>query len=128
LTMVILAIFATGVALMLSVANVHFRDTQYFVSILLQIWMYLTPIVYPIKLVATQSDEIGGLFGSNITLLDVYQINPMERFVSVFRQMLYDNRWPDPNDYLTIVIWALVSLVVGVLVFRRSEKGLAELL
>jgi lipopolysaccharide transport system permease protein len=126
--MVVLAVFATGVALMLSVANVHFRDTQYFVGIAMQIWMYLTPIVYPINLVASQSNEIGGLFGSQITLLDVYQLNPMERFVSVFRQLLYDNRWPDLNDFLTCIVWALVSLVIGVLVFRRSEKGLAELL
>jgi ABC-2 type transport system permease protein len=126
--MFFLAVFATGVALMLSVANVHFRDTQYFMSIVLQIWMYLTPIVYPINLVATQSQATGGLFGTQITLLDLYQLNPLERFVSVFRELLYDNRWPDFNDFITCIIWALVSLVIGVLVFRRSEKGLAELL
>ncbi|MDO9396332.1 MAG: ABC transporter permease [Herbiconiux sp.] len=126
--MVFLAIFATGVALMLSVANVHFRDTQYFVSIAMQIWMYLTPIVYPINLVATQSRDIGGLLGTNITILDIYQLNPMERFVSVFRQLLYDARWPDWNDFLVCVIWSVISLIIGILVFRRNEKGLAELL
>ncbi|MGO4105207.1 ABC transporter permease [Leifsonia sp. YAF41] len=127
-TMVLLAMFAAGLALMLAVANVHFRDTQYFVSIILQIWMYLTPIIYPISLVEVQSAKVGGLFGTDITVLDIYRANPLERFVAVFRQLLYDNRWPNPDDFLLCVIWALVALVIGVLVFRRSEKGLAEAL
>lgn len=127
-TMVLLAIFAAGLALILSVANVHFRDTQYFVSILMQIWMYMTPIIYPISLVADQSARFGGLFGTSITILDIYRVNPLERFVAVFRQLLYDNRWPDPQDFLLCVIWALVALAIGVLVFRRSERGLAEAL
>ncbi|MDJ0377154.1 ABC transporter permease [Cryobacterium sp. PH31-L1] len=127
-TMVLLAIFAAGLALMLAVANVHFRDTQYFVSIIMQIWMYLTPIIYPISLVATQSDKYGGLFGTTVTILDVYRINPLERFVAVFRQLLYDNRWPDPQDFLLCAIWALAAFTVGLWIFRRSERGLAEAL
>jgi lipopolysaccharide transport system permease protein len=127
-TMVILAIFAAGLALLLSIANVHFRDTQYFISILMQIWMYLTPIIYPINLVAVQSDRLGGLFGTNITILDIYRLNPMERFVEVFRNMLYDNRWPDPGDYLYIVLFAFITFAIGLLVFRRNENSLAEAL
>ena len=127
-TMVLLAIFAAGIALMLAVANVHFRDTQYFVSIIMQIWMYLTPIIYPISLVTIQSDKYGGLFGTSVTILDVYRINPLERFVAVFRQLLYDNRWPDPQDFLLCAIWALAAFIVGLWIFRRSEKGLAEAL
>jgi ABC-2 type transport system permease protein len=128
LTMAILAVFAAGLALMLSIANVHFRDTQYFVSILMQIWLYMTPIIYPISLVQVQSDKAGGLFGTSITVMDIYKLNPMEHFVAVFRNLLYDNRWPDPADYLFITICAVISLVLGVLIFRRSEKGLAEAL
>lgn len=127
-TMAILAVFAAGLALMLSVANVYFRDTQYFMSIIMQIWFYLTPVIYPINLVEDQSENIGGLFGTSITLVDVYQINPLQRFVDVFRQMLYDNRWPDGNDFLACVLWAAVSLTLGLLIFRRNEKGLAEAL
>ncbi|TFD61357.1 ABC transporter permease [Cryobacterium suzukii] len=127
-TMFLLAVFAAGLALILAVANVHFRDTQYFVSIIMQIWMYLTPIIYPISLVATQSDKYGGLFGTSVTILDIYRINPMERFVAVFRQLLYDNRWPNPQDFLLCAIWALAVFCVGLWVFRRSEKGLAEAL
>jgi len=127
-TMVLLAIFVAGLALLLAVANVHFRDTQYFMSIVMQIWMYLTPIIYPISLVADQSEKFGGLLGTSVTILDIYRINPLERFVAVFRQLLYDNRWPDPQDFLLCAIWALAAFLIGLWIFRRSEKGLAEAL
>jgi lipopolysaccharide transport system permease protein len=126
--MLLLAMFATGIALMLSVANVYFRDTQYLLSIVLQIWMYLTPIIYPISLVQTQSGKTGGLFGSPITIIDIYRLNPMEHYVNLFRQLMYDNRWPDGVEWIVCAACAIVSLVVGLVVFRRNERNLAEAL
>ena len=126
--MILLALFAAGIALMLAVANVHFRDTQNFAGILLQIWMYLTPIIYPLNLVQDQSDRIGPLLGTSVTLVDVFRWNPMENFVDVFRQLLYDNRWPDARTFLACAIWAFASFAIGILVFRRNERGLAEAL
>jgi len=126
--MVVLAMFAAGLALMLAVANVHFRDTQWFMSIVMQIWFYLTPIIYPLSLVEEQSEIYDGLLGTDITILDIYRLNPLERFVAVFRQLLYDNRWPDFGDVLFCTVSAVVALLIGVWVFRRNERGLAEAL
>jgi ABC-2 type transport system permease protein len=126
--MVLLALFGSGIALLLSVANVYFRDTEYFLTIVLQMWMYLTPIIYPASLVETESAKHGGLLGTSITIADIYHLNPMEHFVNVFRQMLYDNRWPDPQEWLICACWAFGSFAVGIFVFRRSERNLAELL
>jgi len=126
--MVLLAAFASGVALLLSVANVYFRDTQYFVSILLQLWMYLTPIIYPGNLVDALSNRVGGVAGTGITIGDIYRLNPMEHFVAVFRQLLYDNRWPDGLDLLNCAVWAIAVAFIGVIVFHRVERRLAETL
>lgn len=128
LLMLLLAMFATGIALMLAIANVHFRDTQYFMSIVMQIWFYLTPVIYPINLLQAQSDSRGGLFGTDLTILDIYRWNPMENFVAVFRQLLYDNRIPDGSDILWCLFWAFASFSIGVAVFRTHEKRLAEAL
>lgn len=128
IVMVLLAMFAAGIALALSIANVHFRDTQYFMGIVLTFWMYLTPIVYPISLIAEQSERIGPLFGWGPTLLEVYRWNPLERFVEVFRNLLYDNRFPEWGDSIFILVAAVLSLTVGLWIFRRNEKGLAEAL
>lgn len=126
--MILLAFFATGIALMLSIANVYFRDTEYFLGIVLQLWMYLTPIIYPASAIETESNKLGGLLGTQITVADIYHLNPMEHYVNVFRQLLYDNRWPDLSEWLICICWSTISIVVGVIVFRRNEKKLAEAL
>jgi len=126
--MALLALFGAGIALMLSIANVYFRDTQYFLTIILQLWMYLTPIIYPVSLVEKASSEVGGVLGTTITIENIYHLNPMVHFVNVFRQLLYDNRWPDASEWLICACWALGSFVVGMLVFSRNEKNLAEAL
>jgi ABC-type polysaccharide/polyol phosphate export permease len=125
--MAVLFFFAIGVSFLLSIANVYFRDTQHFVAILFQIWFYLTPIVYPIGLVAQQSQDLGPLIGS-FSLLDLYQLNPMERFAEVFRNLLYDNRMPDLATMLACVAWAAVAFLVGGAVFSRHSTRLAEAL
>src|SRR5665648_19768 len=125
--MILLAPFATGVAMLLAIANVYFRDTQHFVTILFQAWFYLTPILYPVSFVAEQSEDIGPLVGS-VTTIDLYRLNPMGRFVEVFRNLLYDNRWPDLDSVLLCVGWTVAALVLGGWVFRRNQSKLAEVL
>jgi ABC-2 type transport system permease protein len=110
------------------VANVYFRDTQYFITIFLQIWMYLTPIIYPLSTVQSASAKVGGLLGTDITVADIYGLNPMEHFVTLFRELLYDERWPDGFEWLICTAWAIGAIAVGLLVFRRNERKLAEIL
>jgi lipopolysaccharide transport system permease protein len=126
--MALLAVFAAGIGLIFSIANVYFRDTQYLLTILLQLWIYLTPIIYPIELVAGKSASTGGILGTPITLLGLYDLNPMVHFVALFRQLIYDNRWPDGIEWLICTIWALAALGIGMLVFQRNERNLAETL
>lgn len=128
LIMFLLALFASGIAMLLAVVNVYFRDTEHILSLILQIWMYLTPIIYPISLVQDQSEDIGGLFGTPITLIDLYSLNPLVRFISVFRDVLYNNDWPDPSDLLFCLVISIFSVALGLFVFNRNEKGLAEAL
>lgn len=123
LTMVLLALFATGLGLVLSIINVHFRDMQHLVAIALQMWMYLSPIIYPVTLVEDAAAESGHPW-----ILTVYQLNPIERFSAVFRNLMYDNRLPGWDDLVACLLWACGSFIVGYFVFSRNERKLAELL
>jgi ABC-type polysaccharide/polyol phosphate export permease len=120
--MVFLAIFATGLALLLGVANVYFRDTEHFVAIALPMWMFLTPVIYPIQLV----EDLAQRSGEWIIVL--YRLNPMQRFLEVFRDLLYDNRLPQWTDSLACILSSLIVFALGYLVFVRRESRLAELL
>jgi ABC-2 type transport system permease protein len=126
--MLLLAVFASGLTLMLSVANVYFRDTQYFITLVLQLAIYLSPIIYPISMVKDLSKDVGGLLGTPVTVEGIYLLNPMVHFIQVFRNLLYDNRFPDPVEWLICAGWAIAILVLGLVVFRANEKKLAEIL
>jgi ABC-2 type transport system permease protein len=114
--MIVLAAFGLGISLMLSVANVYFRDTQHFIAILMQVWLYATPIMYPITIVAQEKPG----------LLSIYRANPMERFTEVFRNTIYDGRWPTLVDTLFVVLVAIGVLFLGFVVFQHYEGRLAE--
>lgn len=128
LLVAVLLLFATGLGLALSIANMYFRDTAYLATILFQVWMWMSPIIYPMSLVEDRSAAIGPLAGTQITVLDVYGFNPMVHFIRAFRTVMYDNRLPTLADGIACLVWGVVSFAVGWLVFFRHEKKLAELL
>jgi ABC-2 type transport system permease protein len=108
-----------GIALTLSVLNVYFRDVQHLVGILLQIWFYATPIVYPISVVRDALAKRPELFS-------LYELNPMVRFVEAYRDCLYDLRFPALLDTLYLLGISAATLALGVFVFSRLEPKLAE--
>jgi ABC-2 type transport system permease protein len=122
---ILLTVFATGLGLALSVANVYFRDTQHFIGIFLQIWFYLTPILYPIEYVEEQQLRLAAE-GTDIPLVTLFKLNPMEHFVSAFRAALYDNRLPTLTDFGVCVASAAVAILLGSYVFARYQGRLAE--
>jgi ABC-2 type transport system permease protein len=116
------ALFATGVGLTFSVLNVYFRDVQHFVGILLQLWFYATPIVYPLSVVPEEHE----LWGVTIPVATIYNLNPMVRFVEAYRDCLYDLRLPSLGTMAFLVVVSGVSLAIGLAVFGRFEPRLAE--
>ena len=126
--MVVFALFSVGVAMVLSIANVYFRDLSYLLTIVLQFWFYLTPILYPVDMVATQSDRLGGLAGTSVTLLNLYQLNPVEGFIEIFRNLLYDNAMPELSRILIALAWAVGAFGAGVWLYSKKERQMAELL
>ncbi|MBO3086698.1 ABC transporter permease [Cellulomonas dongxiuzhuiae] len=127
LAMVTLAAFALGVAMLAAIANAYFRDMQHLITILFQVWFYLTPILYPLSEVARRAEAAGPVVG-DVTILDLYKLNPMEGFSEVFRNLLYDNRLPEWGTALECVAWAVAALVAGSWVFTRHQRRLAEVL
>jgi lipopolysaccharide transport system permease protein len=113
------AIFTYGVALMLSVLTVYFRDLEHFVALALQVWFYSAPIIVPLSLVKNEIGDIGWLW-------TLYNLNPLTRFVEAYRDLFYSLRLPTLTESAYLVVVPLLTLVAGYAVFRRFEGRLAE--
>jgi ABC-2 type transport system permease protein len=116
------ALFTLGMALLLSVLNVYFRDVQHLMAIVLQLWFYATPIVYPLSVVPPNRRWLG----HEIPIRFLYRLNPMVRFVEVYRNLLYDLRLPSLADVAFLLAASAAALAVGLAVFARLEPRLAE--
>jgi lipopolysaccharide transport system permease protein len=128
LALILLFLFTAGVGLLMSILNVYFRDAEHLLAVALQLWMYLTPVIYPLSLVSQLSNSVGGVLGTSITLMDIYRFNPMVSFIELFRTTLYDVAAPSPTLVLTCTVWAVVAIVAGVVLFSRKDKFLAEVM
>jgi ABC-type polysaccharide/polyol phosphate export permease len=117
LLMLILAAYASGLALALAAIGVYLRDLPYLWAILLQVWFFATPIVYsPETLDANLSKWQS----------TVLSYNPMARFVAAFRRTLYDGRAPGWQSIGALVLIALVTLTIGWMIFDKLSRRFAE--
>lgn len=122
LLVVIEYVLVLGLALMLSVCNVYFRDVKHFVTLVLRILFYAVPVVYPVTLVP----EHKTLLGVRLPLRAIYELNPLVPLVGCFRRVLYDLRFPDLGQLAYVAGWAVALLALGWWVFTRLEPRLAE--
>ena len=117
LVAVIQTFFIYGIALGLGALNVYFRDVQHFLGLAMQIWFYATPVVYPLSLVTDKK----------IALLDtVFRLNPMVRFLEIYRDLMYHLRWPEFSDLAYVTGVTIISVAVGRWVFLKLEPRFAE--
>lgn len=129
LLLLLLTGFGLGLALMLSVANVYFRDTQHFASIALQMWMYATPIIYPMSYVDRAGESLNAWLSQwdlSFPLVAFWELNPLLHYTRAFRSVLYEEMWPSMADMLWCVGAAGVALLIGWRVFKRFEPRMAE--
>jgi lipopolysaccharide transport system permease protein len=119
---VIESFFVLGIGFMLSVLNVYFRDVQHLVSIALMALFYSAPVVYPISVVPDQAH----LLGITIPLGTIYRLNPLVQIVQCFRDPLYNLRFPPLLSLLYLTAWAVVLMAIGLAVFQKLDRRLAE--
>jgi ABC-type polysaccharide/polyol phosphate export permease len=117
LLMALLAIFTSGLALVLSVGAVFFRDLKYLWTIISQVWFFATPVIYDPKRV---EDKIPSFWYA------IYHWNPSTAFIRSFRHVTFDGRAPDWSDLGVLIVISFVSLAIGLAVFGRFSRRIAE--
>lgn len=110
----ICALFSFGIGLWLSALNVEYRDVRVVIPFLLQLWMYATPVVYPLRVIPERYRWIA-------------TANPMTGVVETFRAAMLGGPIPWSGlGYSAAVM--LVVLIGGAYYFRRMERLFADVL
>jgi ABC-2 type transport system permease protein len=118
-----------GLGMLVATGNVFFRDVEHILTIVLQAWFFLTPIIYPLCVphgdcpASTKPDTGFHLFRF------VVDINPMTWVAVSFQDVIAFHRWP-PADHLVGLAYAtgvaLLLLGTGIFVFMRAKARFAE--
>jgi lipopolysaccharide transport system permease protein len=105
---------ASGMGLALSAINVRFRDVKYAVPFLVQMGLFVTPVIYPIRYIPGRWQLLAGL-------------NPMVGVVVGFRHAILGSpaSWPQIAISLSVSLFMFVG---GLLVFRRMERYFADVI
>lgn len=106
---------ALSVGLWLSALYVLYRDVQYIIPFLIQIWMYVSPVIYPL-------DSI-----DNAALRVIFSLNPMTGVIDGFRWALLGQRHPGSFLWVSVAI-VIVLMVGGLYYFKRVEHVFADVI
>lgn len=102
-------LFSTGLSLILSSITVYFRDIGHLYSVFILVWMYLTPIFYPVEMLPPK-------------LAVLMNWNPMYQYIRYFRMLIMDGTVPGLRTNLYCLAIGIVMLVFGVCLFHRLQK------
>jgi lipopolysaccharide transport system permease protein len=104
--------FSAGVSFAVSSATVFFRDIKHLIDILLQVWFYLTPVLYTYE-------QISQVDNGAIAL--ALRINPAAPIVRCFQMCIYEGRFPDPGTAALALFCGAGTLFLGLALFARQE-------
>ncbi len=104
---------AVGVGLWLSSLNVQYRDIRYVIPFLVQIWMFVSPVIYPVSMVKEKYQWLLAL-------------NPMGGVIKAYRASVLGHQ---PIDWVLLGISTVIIFIIfvsGLFYFRRMEKYFAD--
>lgn len=109
------AAFSLGLGLLMGVLNVFVRDVAQFMMVVLQLWFWLTPVVYMSSIIPE-------------TLHTALQLNPMYWVVMAYQDTLGYGRAPELDGLAVVIVAALILLVCSLFLFRKAAPDMVDVL
>jgi lipopolysaccharide transport system permease protein len=111
--MILTMILSAGVGMMLAALNVRYRDFQYTIPFILQVWLYASPVVYSTQIVPA-------------SVRSLYYLNPMVGLIELSRHAVTGQGTVDVQGLGISAVAAIVLFVLGSTVFRWVERSFAD--
>jgi lipopolysaccharide transport system permease protein len=106
-------LFTLGVVFPLAALNLYFHDVRFLVGVALNLWFFLTPIMYPQELVPSK-------------YAFVYNLNPMSRLINSYRWALFKDVSPPLDSFFFALLISIVAILLGYIMFKKMEHGFAD--
>jgi lipopolysaccharide transport system permease protein len=111
----LMMLVACGVGLFLAALNVQYRDIRYAMPFLIQLWMFASPIVYPVSLIPEKYRLLYGL-------------NPMTGVIEGFRSVLLGTVDYPADLIIMSAVVSLLMFIMGAFYFRKTERSFADVI
>lgn len=106
--LICLLLFTSGISFIVAVLQVFFRDTQHLYGVITTIWMYATPVMYPLDIIPEK-------------LVPLFKINPMYIYIDFLRQLTLYNTWPSFESFIMCMIWGGLVFFIGSFIFVKFQ-------
>jgi teichoic acid transport system permease protein len=113
--LVLIVMFATGMAMLLATLQVYFRDTKSFLPYVTRIWLYSSPVLYPIEFYDRLPEG----------LQMVAKLNPLYSLIGGWSDLLVRGELIPASMWVGAALWSVGVLLVGALVFMSRERDFA---
>src|SRR5947207_5897582 len=115
LFLILITLTALGVNLWLSALSVKYRDFMYVVPFLIQVWMFISPVVYAASVIPERWQPL-------------YNLNPAVGFIEGFRWSILGRGSITPETFLITTGVSVFLFVSGAYYFRRVEREFADVI
>ncbi len=111
----LLQLFLTfGIVCITSAVHIRFRDVGHALPLLVQVWLFVSPVAYPLSAVPERYHLL-------------YMVNPFAGLIEAYRRVILSGVLPGGNVLAPAALVCCVTFVVGYAVFKRSEVGFADI-
>ncbi len=115
LILAIHVLLVLGISFILSSVNVFFRDVENIIAVLLMVWMYLTPVIYPPELIPPH-------------LTPIFNLNPMMGIINAYRNVILHGVMPPVSSFAYAAVFSVVIFLVGFVVYRSKSRYFADVI
>lgn len=103
-----------GISLIAACANLFYRDIQYLMNLIILLWFYLTPVLYPVEIFPIQYRW-------------VFQLNPMAVIVNAYREVILSQGQPNLAGLAIALLLSLTLILIGQKLFKKLGGTFADI-
>ena len=107
--LIIQILIALSLGLLIGVINVFFRDIGQVTQLILQVWFWLTPVVYNVEILPER-------------IVNIINLNPLTNLLNGYRCVILQNRWPDWSALFQVMVLATIMISISMYIFNKIDS------